>query len=73
MTKTFKLESLDCPVCAEKVERAVKSVRGVTSASVNFISEKLTVEYVGDSADKIFEIIKTAVKKANPDVVIKNA
>lgn len=73
MTRSYKLEGLDCPVCASKVERAVKSIDGVTSASVNFMTLRLTVEYSGDSPDKFADTLKAAIKKANPDVTVRGA
>lgn len=73
MTKTFRLEGLDCAVCASKVERAVKSLDGVKSASVNFFTTKLTVGFDGDSPEKMTEAIKAAIKKANPDITVRGA
>ncbi len=73
MTKTFRLEGLDCAVCASKVERAVKSLDGVKSACVNLFTTKLTVGFDGDSPEKITEAIKSAIKKASPDITVRNA
>lgn len=73
MTKTFRLEGLDCAVCASKVERAVKSLDGVKSASVNFLTTKLTVGFDGDSPEKMTESIKAVIKKANPDITVRGA
>ncbi|HHW24275.1 MAG TPA: cation transporter [Bacillota bacterium] len=73
MTKTYKLEGLDCPVCASKVERAVKAIDGVAAAKVNFLTGKLTVEYSDDAAGIIQDAVKSAVKKANPSVVVKGS
>jgi len=71
MKKTFKLEGLDCPTCAAKIERAVQAIDGVSAASVNFMTTKMVIE--GDDA-RIDEIVKAAdaiVKKLEPDVVVK--
>ena len=71
MKKTFKLEGLDCANCAAKIEKAVKSLSGVTSASVNFVTTKMIIE--GDDL-QIDEILKNAhdiVKKLEPDVLIR--
>lgn len=71
MKKTFKLEGLDCANCAAKIEKAVKALDGVTSASVNFMTTKMFIE--GDDT-KIDEIVKAAndiVKRLEPDVIVK--
>jgi Cu+-exporting ATPase len=39
------LTGMSCASCAAKIEKALKSAPGVISASVNFASEKATVEY----------------------------
>lgn len=71
MTKTFRLEGLDCPVCASKVERAVKALDGVKSASVSFLTAKLTIEYAGSAPENFDKTLKSAIRKANPDVSVK--
>ncbi len=67
MKKTFKLEDLDCANCAAKMEAAIKKLEGVTSASVSFMTQKLTIEADDDRFD---EVVKAAVKciaKVEPD------
>jgi Cu+-exporting ATPase len=53
---------MTCSACASAVERAVLKVQGVTTASVNFGSEKLSVSWDPDST-RVSEI-KKAVKDA---------
>ena len=73
MKKTFKMIDLDCANCAAKMETAIKKLDGVSDASVNFMSQKMTI----DADDARFdEIVKEAVKickKVEPDcqVVVK--
>jgi copper chaperone CopZ len=71
MKKAFKLNGLDCANCAAKIEKAIKAIDGVTSASLNFITAKLIIE--GDDA-KFDDIVKSAnaiVNKFEPDVIVK--
>ena len=73
MKKTFKMVDLDCANCAAKMEEAIKKIDGVTNASVNFMTQKMTVE--ADDA-KFDAVVKEAVKvckKVEPDceIVIK--
>lgn len=63
MKKVFELEDLDCANCAAKMEAAIAKVDGVTSVSVNFITQKMTLE--ADDAvfsDVLKKVVKTAKK-----------
>ena len=70
MKKTYKMIDLDCANCAAKMEEAIKKIDGVTSASVSFMTQKMTIE--GDDA-RLDQIVKEAVKvcrKVEPDCEI---
>ena len=47
--KTYKIEGMHCASCALNIEKAVKKLKGVKSASVNFVMKKLYAE--GDFSD----------------------
>ena len=67
MKKTFRMIDLDCANCAAKMERAIQNIDGVTSATVSFMTQKLTLE--ADDA-RFDQIVKEAVKdckKVEPD------
>ncbi|MDE6068201.1 MAG: heavy-metal-associated domain-containing protein [Treponemataceae bacterium] len=67
MRKVFKLEDLDCANCAAKMERAVEKIDGVTSATVSFMAQKMTIEADDARFDDIMkEVVKTC-KKVEPD------
>ncbi|WEM41345.1 zinc/cadmium/mercury/lead-transporting ATPase [Photobacterium sp. DA100] len=42
-TLSWKVEGMDCPSCANKLERAINGLEGVASAKVMFATEKLVV------------------------------
>lgn len=44
MKQKFTITGLDCPNCAAKLAKIMESLEGVTSAKINFLTEKLTVE-----------------------------
>lgn len=70
MKKVFKLQDLDCANCAKKMEDAINKLDGVESATVSFISQKLTI--TADDA-RFDDIMKQVVKKCNkvePDCTI---
>ena len=63
MKKVFKLEDLDCANCAAKMERAIAKIDGVTSVTVSFMTQRLTVEADDARFDDIMkEIVKTCKK-----------
>ena len=49
MKKVFKLNDLDCANCAAKMEAAIQKLDGVKSATISFMTQKLTLE--ADDAD----------------------
>jgi cation transport ATPase len=71
MKQTFILEGLDCANCAAKIERAVSSLDGVTAASVNFMTTKMTLELNDNDTEKTLQSVKKTVKKIEPDVSMK--
>jgi copper chaperone CopZ len=73
MKKTFDIEELECAHCAAKMEEAIAKLEGVIAVSVNFLTQKLTLE----AEDAVFEkLLKQAAKicrKIEPDcrVILK--
>ena len=45
MKKIIQLEGLDCAGCAAELEAKIAALDGVSSASLAFVNQKLTVEY----------------------------
>ena len=43
MRKTFIMEELDCANCAAKMEAGIQQIDGVESASISFLTQKLTI------------------------------
>ena len=69
MKKTYKIE-VDCANCAAKVETAVGKLDGVNKATVNFLTQKLTVETDGDP-DALLPQIEKLGKKVDRDFCIE--
>ena len=59
---------MSCANCANTIERALKKAPGVSLASVNFASERASVDYV-PGATSIAEMIAT-IRKAGYDVAL---
>lgn len=70
MKKTFKLEDLDCPNCAAKLEKAVADIEGVTRVSVSFIAQKMIVEAEDDAFSSVMAQLPKVAKKAVPDCTV---
>jgi Cu+-exporting ATPase len=45
LTKTISIVGMSCAACAQRLEKSIKNLDGVESASVNFAAEKATVVY----------------------------
>lgn len=67
MKKRFNLTDLDCAHCAAKMEDAINKISGVNKATVNFLSQKMTIDAQDEQFDTIMqEVIKTC-KRIEPD------
>ena len=71
MKKTYKIE-VDCANCANLMEDTTRKVSGVANATVNFMTQKMIVEFTDDSDPKtvLKEVLK-ACKKVEPDCEIE--
>ncbi|URN83200.1 heavy metal translocating P-type ATPase [Acetobacterium wieringae] len=60
--ESIKITGMTCAACAARVEKVVSKMAGITSASVNFATESLSVEYDEGvaSRQKINEVIEKA-------------
>ncbi len=66
MKKHYKFE-IDCANCAAKVEEAIKKIDGVNSATVSFMTQKLTLDADDARYDEILQQVITTAKKIEPD------
>ena len=66
MKKTYKIE-VDCANCANKMEMAAKKTPGVANAVVNFMMQKLIVEFAEgqDPAAVMQQVVKNCKKVAH--------
>jgi copper chaperone CopZ len=55
MKKTFDMEELDCAHCAAKMEEGIRRLEGVIAVSVNFLTQKLTLEAEDALLDKVLK------------------
>lgn len=73
MKKTFKMIDLDCANCARRMEDAIRKLDGVTGVSVNFLTQKLTLEAENERFEEILRSAVKCCKRVEPDceVVLK--
>lgn len=71
MKKTYSIE-VDCANCANLMEEAAKKAPGVASAVVNFMTQKMIVEFEeGQDAKAVMQEVLKACKKVEPDCEIE--
>jgi len=70
MKKTYKIE-VDCANCANLMEDAARKTAGVQSATVNFMTQKMIVEFAeGHEPAAVMPNVLSACKKVEPDCEI---
>mgnify|MGYP002625420912 FL=1 len=70
MKKSYKIE-VDCANCANKMEDAARKTAGVKEVTVNFMTQKMTVEFdEGADAAAVMKQVVTACKKVEDDCEI---
>ena len=73
MKRVYKLEGLDCADCAAKLERKLAAIEGITSANINFMTLKCTLEAEAEEMNEIIEKAMEIIKVEQPDVEVKRA
>lgn len=70
MKKTYKIE-VDCANCANKMEDAAKKTAGVKNAVVNFMTQKMIVEFEdGQEVKAVMKKVLENCKKVEDDCEI---
>ena len=70
MKKTYKIE-VDCANCANLMEDAANRTEGVVSAVVNYMTQKMIVEFAeGADTKAVMNNVLKACRKVEPDCEI---
>ena len=70
MKKTYKIE-VDCANCANLMENAARKTEGGKDVTVNFMTQKMIVEFAeGQEPKTVMEDVLSACKKVEPDCEI---
>ena len=71
MKKTYNIE-VDCANCANLMEDATRKTEGIASATVNFMTQKMIVEFEeGQDPKKVMKNVLKACKKVEYDCEIE--
>ncbi len=71
MKKTYKIE-VDCANCANLMEEATRKTEGVSNATVNFMTQKMSVEFAeGADVKAVMAQVLKNCKKVEPDCEIE--
>lgn len=70
MRKTFKLDEIDCANCARKLQDAICKLDGVEKATVNFLTQKLTLTASDDRFDEVLDRVVELTADIEPDCEI---
>lgn len=71
MKSKFKINGLDCANCANELERAIQKLDGIKNANINFMAQKMELEYDENIKEEIIIEVKKVIKKEEPDVTIE--
>ena len=70
MKKTYRIE-VDCANCANKMEEAAGKIPGIADVTVNFMTQKMIVEFdEGADAAAAMKNVAAACKKVEDDCEI---
>ena len=65
----FNVTGIDCPNCAGKLARQIEGKAGITACSINFISERMTVE--SDlSIEELLDLLRIECRAFSRDIEV---
>ena len=70
MKSKFKITGIDCPNCAAKLAANIEKCEGITSAKINFLAERLTVESEL-SEGELLALLSSVSRAFSPDIEIE--
>ena len=70
MKKTYEID-VDCANCAQLMEQAASKVEGVAKVVVNFMTQKMIIEFTeGADIKAVMKTVLKECKKVEPDCEI---
>ncbi|MBQ8845264.1 MAG: cation transporter [Clostridia bacterium] len=69
MKVIFKIEGLDCPVCASELDNELLKIKEIETVKCDFLTQKVTIETKNSvDLDDFFKICLKRVKKFDSDI-----
>lgn len=70
MKTKYNITGIDCPSCAAKLASMIEAKEGITSAKINFLTEKLTVESELTEAE-LYALVSAEAKAFSKSIKIE--
>lgn len=67
----FKILGLDCANCASELERNIKKIKGIESVNINFMTEKMELEYDESNEEELFKSVQKVIKREDSSIKIE--
>ncbi len=67
-SRSWRVEGLDCASCANKVERSIARMDGISSVSLDFMQKKLIAKSVEAKDEQFWNRVAAVVKKEEPSL-----
>ncbi len=67
MKKVFKLQDLDCAVCAAKMEDSIAKIEGVNSVSVSFMAQRMSIDADEERFEEVMDEVVKRCRRVEPD------
>ena len=71
MKKIYLLKGLDCANCASKIEEKLKKMDGIRKVTVDFMNQKLILEFSSDMEENLFSKVKEVIKSLDSDITME--
>lgn len=71
MKVKFKIKGLDCANCANELENSINKIDGIENAVINFMTEKMELEFDEARKEEIMKELKKVIKREEPGVDIE--
>jgi len=67
----FKIEELDCAVCANELESTLSKIDLISEVSISFMTKRFTFKCDESNYEEALKQIKKVIKKEESDVYIE--
>lgn len=67
----FKILGLDCANCASELERNIQKIKGIESVNINFMTEKMELEYDESNEEELFKSVQKVIKREDSSIKIE--